>query len=114
MNTSETPVIPAGQDEVSPAVLAQVAGMIEEVLGEYGLADAVEITMDTTLQGDLELESVDLVALAGHVQARYAGRVDFAEFIAGLDLDELIGLTVGQLVDYVVARLRETAPAGGR
>ncbi|MGH8896257.1 MAG: acyl carrier protein, partial [Egibacteraceae bacterium] len=59
-------------------------------------------------------ESVDLVALAGHLQARYGDRVNFAEFLADLDLDEIIELTVGRLVDYVVARLRETTPAGGR
>ena len=34
-------------------------------------------------------------------------RVNFAEFIADLELDEIIALTVGQLVDYVVASLRD-------
>ncbi|MGH8884005.1 MAG: acyl carrier protein [Egibacteraceae bacterium] len=82
--------------------------MVEEVLAECGLGDVAAITMDTTFQDDLELESIDLVALAGHLQARYGDQVNFAEFLADLDLDEIIELTVGRLVDYVVARLRET------
>jgi acyl carrier protein len=87
------------------AVLGEIAAMVREVLDGYGLDD-VEITMDTTFHEDLEMESIDLVSLGGHLTDRYGDRVNFAEFVAGLDLDEIIGLTVGRLVRYVVASLR--------
>ncbi|MGH8933852.1 MAG: acyl carrier protein [Egibacteraceae bacterium] len=90
------------------AVLRELRGMVEKVLGEYGVGEDIEITADTTLHEDLELESIDLVVLAGHLEARYGSRVNIAEFVATLELDEIIGLTVGQLVDYVVGRLPET------
>ncbi len=93
-------------DEVT--VLAQVGGMLRELLEEYGLDDA-EITMDTTFHDDLELESVDLVALSGQLREHYGDRVNFATFIAERDLDEIIALTVGELVRYIVASLRATA-----
>ncbi|WP_410586877.1 acyl carrier protein [Amycolatopsis sp. lyj-23] len=90
------------------AVLAQLGEMLRELLEEYGLDDA-EITMDTTFHDDLELESVDLVALSGQLREHYGDRVNFATFIAERDLDEIIALTVGELVRYIVASLRATA-----
>jgi acyl carrier protein len=93
-------------DEVT--VLARLGEMLRELLEEYGLDDA-EITMDTTFHDDLELESVDLVALSGRLREHYGDRVNFAAFIAERDLDEIIALTVGELVRYVVASLRATA-----
>lgn len=95
-----------GTDEAT--VLARLAGMLQELLAEYGLDDT-EITMDTTFHDDLELESVDLVALSGQLREHYGDRVNFATFIAERDLDEIIALTVGELVRYVVASLRATA-----
>lgn len=90
-------------DEASVAlVLRELSAMLQEVLGEYELGEDVEITADTTFFGDLELESIDLVVLAGHLEARYGSRVNIAEFVAALELDEIIGLTFGQLVDYVI------------
>ncbi|MEA5361086.1 phosphopantetheine-binding protein [Amycolatopsis sp., V23-08] len=88
------------------AVLAQLSGMLRELLEEYGLDDA-EITMTTTFHDDLELESVDLVALSGQLREHYGDRVNFATFIAERDLDEIIALTVGELVRYIVASLGE-------
>ncbi|MEU4520167.1 phosphopantetheine-binding protein [Amycolatopsis sp. NPDC024027] len=89
-------------------VLAQLGEMLRELLEEYGLDDT-EITMDTTFHDDLELESVDLVALSGQLREHYGDRVNFATFIAERELDEIIALTVGELVRYIVASLRATA-----
>ncbi|SFW82824.1 acyl carrier protein [Amycolatopsis australiensis] len=89
-------------------VLAQLAGMLRELLEEYGLDDT-GITMETAFHDDLELESVDLVALSGQLREHYGDRVNFATFIAERDLDEIIALTVGELVRYIVASLRATA-----
>jgi len=89
-------------------VLAQLAGMLQALMEEYGLDDA-EITMETTFHDDLELESVDLVALSGQLREHYGERVNFATFIAERDLEEIIALTVGELVRYIVASLRATA-----
>jgi len=91
-------------DRSAAAVLADLAAMLREVLDEYGLDD-VEITPASTFHGDLALESVDLVALAAALRAHYGDRVNFAEFIATRDLDEIVSLTVGDLVTHVVDSL---------
>ncbi|GAA2741013.1 phosphopantetheine-binding protein [Kitasatospora cinereorecta] len=85
-------------------VLGEITAMLAAVLDEYGLQDT-EVTMATRFTEDLELESIDLVTLAGRLQERWGDRVNFAEFIAGMELDEIIELSVGRLVEYVVARL---------
>ncbi|MFI0959994.1 acyl carrier protein [Streptomyces sp. NPDC021080] len=93
---------PAGTD----LVLADIAGLLARLIeDEYGLDD-VEIGMATTFNRDLELESIDLVTLAGLLEERYGERVNFAEFLAGMEFDEIIELTVGRLVEYVVASLK--------
>jgi len=117
MRTSEALPTSAGRDEASPAVvLEEISDMLRQVLGEDDVGEGIEITRATAFLEDLGLESIDLVVLAGHLDARYGSRVNFAEFIADLDLDEIIGLTVGRLVDYVASCLLETragSVAGG-
>ncbi|MFG2126829.1 acyl carrier protein [Streptomyces sp. NPDC048751] len=99
-----SPHTPVTADEES--VLADITGMLAKLLeDEYGLDD-VEIGMATTFNRDLELESIDLVALAGLLQERYGEQVNFAEFLAGMEFEEIIELTVGRLVEYVVTSLK--------
>lgn len=86
-------------------VLAEISVMLGQILDDYGM-DAADVTMDTTFHEDLELESIDLVTLAGRVQQRYGEQVNLAQFLAEKDLDEVIGLRVGELVDYVAGSLR--------
>ena len=66
----------------------------------------------TKLDGQLELESVELTALSEALQARYGAHVDLAAHVAGLDVDEIIALTVGDVAAFVEARA-EGGQAGG-
>jgi acyl carrier protein len=103
--TTDTPTAAASTEAPSvDVVLGEIDGMLRTILDEYGLDDA-EIGMDTRFHDDLELESIDLITLAGKLEARYGSRVNFAEFIADLDIEEIIALTVGRLVQYVATAL---------
>ena len=82
------------------AILATVTGMIGAIIGEEYLED-LDVTMDSVITEDLELESIEFVALAEKLCDRYGERVDFVDWIAGMELEEIIGLTVGQVVDFV-------------
>ncbi|GAA2133078.1 phosphopantetheine-binding protein [Kitasatospora kazusensis] len=93
------------QPPTEQEVLTEITAMLAAVLEEYGLDDA-EVTMESRFTEDLELESIDLVTLAGQLQDRWGDRINFAEFLAGMELDEIIGLTVGRLVRHVVDRLQ--------
>lgn len=90
-NTVETP-------------LDVVSGILREILDEYAVED-IEITPQSLFFDDLELESIDLVALAGRLQEHYGEQINLAEFLANREIEDVIALTVGQLVDYVASCL---------
>lgn len=79
--------------------LNALAAMIAEVMDE-DLED-LEISRETSFSDDLELESIEFVALAELVQAKWGEKVDFNAWIAGKSIDEVISLSVGDLVAYV-------------
>jgi acyl carrier protein len=80
------------------------AGDVTEALaaatGDESLLRA-GVTAGTLLEGHLCLDSVDLAALAALLRDRYGPVVDLAGYVAGLDIDEIIGLTVGDVAGYV-------------
>ncbi|UYB43947.1 acyl carrier protein [Streptomyces sp. Je 1-4] len=104
MNSGQ-PTTPATANEEE--VFNEVVGMLQAVLGDYGL-DEAGITMDTRFHEDLDLESIDLVTLGGHLEARYGDTVNFAEYLAGLGLEQIINLSIGRLVEHVAACLRDS------
>jgi acyl carrier protein len=59
------------------------------------------VSPDTTLEGDLGLDSLDVADLAGRLRDRYGDRVDLVGFLATLDIDELVALTTGDLARHV-------------
>lgn len=82
-------------------ILADVAQIVRDVIGEEWSTD-VPIEMDTSFSRDLELESIEFVALAERVRARYGAGVDFAGWLASMDLEQILALRVGQLVELIV------------
>jgi acyl carrier protein len=89
-------------------VLPEVVRIIAEVVGEEVLLD-VEVTRDTTFSDDLGLESIEFVALADELRQRYGDRVDLVGFLGDMDIDEIMAMTVGRLVDHIEAQPARTA-----
>lgn len=93
-------------------VVATLTGMLGEVIGEDELEMLEEITLETSFNEDLELESIEFVALAELLMEHYGERVDFVAWIAELELEQIIEMRVGELVAFIVACLAEPgAPA---
>jgi acyl carrier protein len=65
------------------------------------------ITMDTTFGSDLELESNEFVALADRLRTEFGNRVNFVAFLSEKNVDDMVSLTVGDVVRYVAACVRE-------
>ena len=85
-------------------ILAEVRAMLTEIIGaEYALS--LDIGMDTSFDADLELESIEFVKLATMLTERYGDRVDFVAFLAAKELDEIIEMTVGEVVTHIASRL---------
>lgn len=85
--------------------LAEVVRILTDVLGEDCLLD-VEIGPETTFTEALALESIEFAAFAGRLRARYGDRADLPAFVAGLELDELLGLTVGDVAEHLAGAAR--------
>lgn len=83
--------------------LTVVTGLLKEVLGDEW-DDDLDVAPDTSFADDLELESIEFVALAEKLQEHYGQQVDFVGWISGLDLDGILELTVGDLVRFVEDR----------
>jgi acyl carrier protein len=59
------------------------------------------INAATRLERDLCLDSLDLAALSALLRDRYGSAVNLTGYVAGLDIDQIIGLTVADLAAYV-------------
>jgi acyl carrier protein len=95
---SDTPTI----DDAEAKVLDDVIGFITQVLGEDYVAH-LDIDLDTSFNDDLEVESIEFVALSEVLREHYGEQVDFVAWIADMDVDEIIALTVGELVEFIAS-----------
>ncbi|WP_251020958.1 phosphopantetheine-binding protein [Streptomyces sp. ISL-98] len=93
-------------DPTAERILAEITAMLVETVGdEFLLAD--EVTPKTTFNEDLALESIEFVALAELLHQRYGAAVDLIAFLAEKDMEEILAMTVGDLVFHIAA----TAPS---
>jgi len=84
-------------DEVAPADIVRA---LAAAIGDESLLGA-DIGATTRLEGDLWLDSLDLAALGAVLRDRYGTAVDLVGYVARLDIDEIIGLSVGDVARYV-------------
>ncbi len=82
--------------------LLVVSELLSFVMGEDFDLDE-PITLETSFNADLELESIEFVVLAERLEARYDGAVDFGSWISAKTLDEIIALTVGDLIEFIAS-----------
>jgi acyl carrier protein len=94
-----SPLAPA-EDARHTQILDEVREALVEVIGEDYLVD-FPITWDTSFEADLQLESVEFVALSENLQHRYPD-VDFVAWIADMEVHDLMQLRVGKLVEFIL------------
>ena len=87
---------------MSDEILRTVEKLVLEIAGDELLLTG-PITMATSFNADLELESIEFVALAEKLQQHYGAKVDFVGWISNKELDQIIGLTVGELVEFIAS-----------
>lgn len=87
-------------DPTAEQILADITAMLVETVGDEFLL-AEEVTLETTFNEDLALESIEFVALAELLQQRYGAAVDLIAFLAEKDMEEILAMTVGDLVSHI-------------
>jgi acyl carrier protein len=83
-------------------VLADISGMLCAILGVVDGLD-LNITENTTFFDDLGMASIDLAALGGRLHSHYGRSINFAKFVAELDVNAIGQLRVGDLVEHIVS-----------
>ena len=91
------------------SVRATVETAIRDVVGEWYYEEC-QVGLDSTFAEDIQLESMEVMEIAERLIEHYEGKVDFVAWFAELELDDLIDLTVGRIIDFIVASLE----AGGQ
>lgn len=86
-------------------VLATVRGILVELIGEDYVAE-LDIGMATAFRADLDIESIEFVALGECLRELYGDRIDFVEWLTTMQLEEIIALTVGELVTHIARGLQ--------
>ena len=84
------------------AILTELTAMLHTVVGEDWIHE-MPITLETTFARDLEVESIELVVLFEKLRERYGEAIDFPGWLSSMDVDAVMHLTVGDLVDYIAA-----------
>ncbi len=95
--TFDRSAAPARPEEV----LLEVTQMLVKVIGTDFLLEE-DVGMQSSFSEDLCLESIQFVILAEELRAHYGEKVDFVAWLAGMDLDTIIALRVGSLVELIV------------
>lgn len=90
------------------AILALVTERIRSTVNEDWIQD-FEIDAETRFNDDLELESIEFVKIADAIQAHYGNQLGIIAWLSGKSIHELIGLSVGDLVDYIAGALQPQA-----
>lgn len=73
---------------------------IAEVIGEE-FAEEMDITMESSFTKDLEMDSIEIVSFSEKIKAHFGDQIDFTGWLSGMDLDELINLNLGMIVNYI-------------
>lgn len=73
---------------------------ITEIIGEDFVV-MLEITPDTSFSKNLEMDSIELVAFSEKVKRTFGDRIDFTGWLSGMDIDQMISLTIGDIIQYI-------------
>lgn len=88
--------------EQEASALAELSAMLAAVTGEDQRWERA-LAPGSRLEADLRLDSLEIAALARRLRDRYGPAVDLPGYLAGLSMDELVALTVGDLLAYLAA-----------
>jgi Phosphopantetheine attachment site. len=73
---------------------------ITEVIGEE-FVEEMDITMESSFTKDLEMDSIEIVSFSEKIKAHFGEQIDFTGWLSNMDLDQLINLNLGTIVNYI-------------
>ena len=86
-------------DALRDDILKKVHLILAEVMDED--PHDIEVNLETSFQNDLELESIEMVALGDLLRSHYGENLNFASWLTQFSLEEVLELKVGDLVEWI-------------
>ena len=86
-------------DVLRDDILKKVHLILAEVMDED--PHDIEVNLETSFQNDLELESIEMVALGDLLRSHYGENLNFASWLTQFSLEEVLELKVGDLVEWI-------------
>ena len=86
----------------SGETLDVAAQLIREVVNEDWIWE-LAIGPATSFSDDLNFQSIEVVTLAEKLSEHYGDDLDFIGWISTMELEEIMSLRVGQLVEFIDA-----------
>jgi acyl carrier protein len=81
-------------------IYEQLIQLVTEIIGS-DIIEELNITKESILTKDLEMDSIEIVAFAEKVKVQYETRVDFTNWISNMELEALINLSFSQIIDFI-------------
>ena len=75
---------------------------ITEVIGEE-FVEEMDISRESSFNKDLEMDSIEIVAFSEKIKAHFGDKIDFTGWLSNMDIDELIALKLGMIVNFIEA-----------
>jgi acyl carrier protein len=108
MSTQPIASADARADSLFDEVHRTVEDAIVAVVGRW-YYDECQVSLDSTFAEDIELESMEVMEISESLIDTYEGRVDFVTWFSAMELEELVELTLRDVVDFIVASLEQRA-----
>ena len=61
----------------------------------------MDFTLESSFTRDLEMDSIEIVSFSEKVKSHFGAHVDFTGWLSGMDLDQLIHLTLDDIIKYI-------------
>jgi acyl carrier protein len=98
--TKEPTEEPTGEPTEQASVFSQLKRMIIDIIGAEA-AEFIDISEQSTFVTDLEMDSIQIMQLAEQINELYGKQVDFLSLLSDKSLNELLKLTVGDIVGFI-------------
>jgi acyl carrier protein len=102
----------ARHDALFDEVHQTVVNTIVEVVGQEFYEES-EITLESTFSEDVELESTEVMEIAERLMETYEDKVDFVAWFGEMELEDLVDLTLRDLIEFMVRSIEEAESSEG-
>jgi len=108
MSSQQSVAVDTRNQPLFESVHTTVEGAIVGVVGRW-YYDECQVGLESTFAEDIELESMEVMEIAENLIETYEGKVDFVTWFSAMELEDLVELTLGDVVEFIVKSIERSA-----